>query len=47
MRTEDEIKKKWYEINKVASDSTISDMKFCQLYGFQEALRWVLQEDNQ
>lgn len=47
MRSEDEIKKKWYEINKSASDLTISDMEFIKLYGFQEALRWVLQEDNQ
>lgn len=44
MKTEEEIKNKWYEINKSASDLTISDVKFCQLYGFKEALEWVLED---
>ncbi|MBQ6515738.1 hypothetical protein IJI31_01005 [bacterium] len=44
MKTEEEIKGKWYEINKSASDLTISDIEFIKLYGFQEALKWVLEE---
>ena len=46
MKTVEEIKEKWRQVNHKASDLTISDIEFAKLYGHKQVLEWVLEDSK-
>lgn len=46
MKTIEEIKSRWWQVNHKASDLVISDIEFARLYGQKQALEWVLEDSE-